>query len=265
MIFPDLFVFAGGSSHLRRRRNFRKMHDMSGTNAVVLVGGMGTRLRPVVGDRPKGLAPVRGRPFLCFLLDQLATAGIRKVVLCTGYLGEQVSAAFGNSYSGIDLVYSQENRPLDTAGALRLAAPFVESDEALVMNGDSFCEADLKAFCGWYSSRDIKAALLINRISDASRYGQVEADDNGMVISFKEKSENAGPGWINAGIYLLDRRLILEIRQSSPVSLEREVLPAFIAQRRLYSYKNHGQFLDIGTPEAYAAAWDYFLAMERRG
>lgn len=241
------------------------MLDRLNLNAVVLIGGLGTRLRPVVNDRPKALAEVRGRPFLSFVLDQLAAAGIKKAVLCTGFLGEQVHAAFGSMYADLALAYSQEDSPMDTAGALRLAAPLVESDEALVMNGDSYCEADFRAFKAWSDSRESEAALLINRVSDGSRYGQVEANEDGVVLSFREKGANAGPGWINSGIYLLSRRLILEIPQARPVSMEREVLPSLIAQRKLHAYRNQGRFLDIGTPEAYAAADDFFFAMNCKG
>jgi D-glycero-alpha-D-manno-heptose 1-phosphate guanylyltransferase len=236
------------------------MCDLTGINAVVLAGGMGTRLRPVVGDRPKALALVRERPFLCFILDQLASAGIKKVVLCTGYFGEQVRAAFGDSYANISLAYSQENSPMDTAGALRLAAPLIESDEVFVVNGDSYCEADLPAFHGWCRLKGAEAALLINSVPDVSRYGQVEADEDGVVLSFREKGANTGPGWINSGIYHFSRLLILDIPQSRPVSMEREILPALMTQRRLYSYGNHGRFLDIGTPESYAAAGDFFIS-----
>ena len=112
---------------------------MFGVTAAILAGGLGTRLRSVVKDRPKVLAEIRGVPFLTYLLDQLAAAGVRDVVLCTGYMGEQVRSAFGDSYGGMCLSYSQESSPLGTAGALRLALPLFKSSSVLVMNGDSFC------------------------------------------------------------------------------------------------------------------------------
>lgn len=242
--------------------DYRVMLELSGTNAVLLVGGMGTRLRPVVGNIPKPMAKVLGRPFLCFILDQLADAGIRKVVLCTGYLGELVKSNLGPSYRSIELTYSQESSPLDTAGALRLAASLVESDEVLVVNGDSFCETDFPAFFNWFKSKNADSGIMICRVPDASRYGMVEFDDHGLVLSFREKGAHIGAGWINSGIYLLSRRLVLDIPCPGPVSMEREVLPLLVAQRRLYSYRNYGRFLDIGTPESYAVAGDFFLAME---
>jgi NDP-sugar pyrophosphorylase family protein len=280
--------------------------------AAILAGGLGTRLRSVVADRPKVLAEVRGRPFLSFLLDQLAAAGVRYVVLCTGYRGEQVQAAFGNSYGGLRLAYSQEPSPLGTAGALRWALPLCESDVVLALNGDSFCDADLPAFWDWRCARGAEATLLLTRtpfvvrhesavpfvvrhesavpfvvrhesavpfvvrhesavpfvvrhesaVPDAARYGRVRLGADGRVLSFDEKDGRSGQGWINAGIYLLHRRLLSTIPATGTVSLEREVFPAWV-DRGLYGYPSQGRFLDVGTPASYAAA-ERFFAEEQR-
>ena len=233
------------------------MEDLRDVTAVILAGGLGTRLRPVVADRPKVLAEVHGRPFLAFLLDQLAAAGIRDVVLCIGYRGEQVRAAFGEAYGALRLRYSQESRLLGTAGALRLALPLLHSDPVLVMNGDSFCEADLASFTRWHRRRGAAATLLLARVPDTGRYGRVELDAEGRVLRFEEKGSPGGPGWVNAGVYLLSRRLLSTIPAGRPVSLEREVFPAWIG-RGLYGHRSTGRFLDIGTPEAYATAEAFF-------
>ena len=239
------------------------MPDLASVTAAILAGGMGTRLRSVVADRPKVLAEIRGRPFLAYLLDQLAGAGVRTVVLCTGYLGEQVQAMFGDSYGSLRLVYSQESSPLGTAGALRLALPLFKAETVLVMNGDSFCEANLRAFWAWHCARSADATLLLTRMLDTKRYGRVHVDEDGLVLRFDEKGQNGGPGWINAGIYLLNRRLLLTIPSSGAVSLEREMFPAWIG-RGLYGYRSEGRFLDIGTPEAYILA-ERFFTLERTG
>lgn len=233
------------------------MQDLTSVTATILAGGRGTRLRSVVADRPKVLTEVRGRPFLTYLLDQLAAAGVGYVVLCTGYLGEQVQAVFGGSYGSLRLVYSQESSPLGTAGALRLALPLFKSDSVLVMNGDSFCEANLKAFWTWHCVRDSDATLLLTKVSDARRHGRVQVGENGLVSRFVEKDEKGGAGWINAGIYLLTRSLLLTIPASRAVSLEQEVFPAW-TDRGLYGCRSKGRFLDIGTPEAYGAAEQFF-------
>lgn len=233
------------------------MQDLAGVTAAILAGGLGTRLRSVVADRPKVLAEVRGRPFLAYLLDQLAAAGVRYVVLCIGYLSEQVRAAFGGLYGSLHLVYSQESSPLGTAGALRLALPLFKSDPVLVMNGDSFCRVDLRDFWTWHQARGANATLLLTEVPDTSRYGRVNVDADGLVLSLDEKGGNSGSGWINVGIYLLSHRFLLTIPADGAVSLEREVFPAWIG-RGLYGYRSEGCFLDVGTPEAYALAEGFF-------
>lgn len=225
--------------------------------AAILAGGLGTRLRSIVADRPKVLAEVRGRPFLAYLLDQVAAAGVKMVVLCTGYLGEQVRETFGDTYRSLRLFYSQESSPLGTAGALRLALPLFESDTVLVMNGDSFCETNLGTFWTWHCAREAAATLRLIKVVDTRRYGRVQIDANGRVFGFDEKGDTSAPGWINAGIYLLKRHLLQAIPTSGAVSLEREIFPTWIS-RGLYGYQSAGRFLDIGTPEAYAATEQFF-------
>jgi D-glycero-alpha-D-manno-heptose 1-phosphate guanylyltransferase len=210
-----------------------------------------------MAERPKVLAEVRGRPFLAYVLDQIAAAGFNLVVLCTGYMGEQVRATFGNTYENLHLAYSQEVSPLGTAGALRLALPLVASDPVLVMNGDSFCEANLRSFWAWHCARGAEGTLLLIKTLDTRRYGQVQVDANGVIRRFDEKGSGSEAGWINAGIYLLTRRLLCTIPVNSAVSLERGMFPAWTGHG-LYGYRSEGRFLDIGTPEAYATAEQFF-------
>jgi NDP-sugar pyrophosphorylase family protein len=172
-------------------------------------------------------------------------------------MGEQVQAMFGATYGGLYLAYSQEESPLGTAGALRLALPLLASDPVLILNGDSFCDMDLHAFWRWYDARETAGALLLHKTFDTTRYGRVRVDNDGRVLRFDEKSDHGGPGWMNAGIYLLSRRLLLTIPMRRAVSLEREMFPAWIG-RGLYSYCSEGRFLDIGIPEAYATAEQFF-------
>ncbi len=231
--------------------------ELADLTAAILVGGSGTRLRAVVADRPKALVPVRGRPFLAYLLDQVVATGIRQVVLCTGYLGEQVRAEFGTVYRSLNLVHSHESTPLGTAGALRRALPLLQSDSVLVLNGDSFCQADLNEFWIFCQSHATGAALLLTRVADMQRYGQVEVDYSGRVLRFNEKGKASGRGWINAGIYLLAAPFIQMIPASGTVSLEHEMFPAWL-DRGLFGYRGGGRFIDIGVPESYAAADAFF-------
>jgi D-glycero-alpha-D-manno-heptose 1-phosphate guanylyltransferase len=233
------------------------VEDLSSITAAILAGGRGTRLQSVMADCPKVLAAVGGRPFLSYLLDQLVASGVREVVLCTGYMAEQVRGAFGDKYRSLRLLYSQEDIQLGTAGALRHASSFFKSKSVLVMNGDSFCEVDLRAFYNWHCNRGAEATLLLAKVPDTRRYGRVKLGANGLLLRFNEREDERDTGWINAGIYLINYSLILTIPANSNVSLEHDMFPGWIG-RGLFGYRSEGRFLDIGTPEAYAEAGQFF-------
>lgn len=241
---------------------FTVTHDLAEVTAVILAGGLGTRLRPVVADRPKALAEIGQRAFLALLLDQLSNAGVRDIVLSTGHGGKQIRETFGESYGNVHLIYSQESSPLGTGGALRLALPLCKSNPVLVLNGDSYCEADLKSFYAWHFARGASGTLLLTQVTDTKRYGHVELDTEGAVVRFDEKAGERGSGWISAGIYLLSCRLLLTIPEGHAVSLELEIFPSWIG-RGLYGYQTEGRFLDIGTPEDYRKATRFFASKDR--
>lgn len=225
--------------------------------AAILAGGLGTRLRSVVRDRPKVLAEIRGRPFLACLLAQLCAADIRQVVICTGYLGDQIRATFGDSHGDIRLIYSQEPSPLGTAGALRLALSLFGSDPVLVMNGDSYCDVDLRLFWQRHGERGARGSIVLAETSDVGPFGSVEVRSTGQVIGFQEKNATKRAGWVSAGIYLIASSLIETIPDGCAVSLEHTMFPAWIGHG-LYGFKTEGKFLDIGTPENFAAAEEFF-------
>jgi len=233
------------------------VENLSNITAAILAGGLGTRLRGVVADRPKVLAEIAGRPFLAYLLDQLAAAGIRRAVLCTGYRADLVQAAFGERYGGLSLQYSPESAPLGTGGALRAALPWLQSSTILVANGDSWCQADLAAFHRQHQQIGACGSLLLTKVADASRYGRVDVDPSGWITDFAEKASAATQGWINAGIYLLQREVLSVVPPAEATSLERQVFPALIG-RGLYGCKTGGRFIDIGTPESFAQAAEFF-------
>lgn len=225
--------------------------------AVILAGGKGLRLRSVVNDRPKVLADVKGRPFLAYLLDQAASAGIKRTILCVGYRAGDVQVAFGKTFAGMDLLYSREIELLGTGGALRLALPLLEDEVFLGMNGDSFCDVNLEEVWRSHHERRAKATIVVTEREDVRRYGQVTVADEGLVVAFREKEGTVGPGWVNAGIYVLAKNVIEQIPPHSVVSLERDVLPGCIGNG-LFGYKSGGSFLDIGTPESYRKAAELF-------
>lgn len=239
------------------------MEDLANVTVAILAGGLGTRLRLVVVSKPKVLAEIRGQPFLKFLLDRLDSTGFKEVVVCTGYLGNKVQAKFGNTYGNLKLRYSQEFSPLDTAGAVRLALPLLKSDTVMVMNGDSFCSANLVDFVKFHFQKKANATILLTKVADTSRYGRVDVDQSGKIMGFQEKKENSGAGWINAGIYLISRSYLSEISGTGAVSFEKDLFLNWI-NRGFYGYQSRGRFIDIGTRESFAFAKQFFQDKKMR-
>lgn len=230
---------------------------MNRVTAVILAGGLGTRLRLVVADRPKVLAEIHGRPWIAYLLEELNHYGVSEVILCTGYLGEQVKQTLGEYYDTVHISYSQEHQPLGTAGAVRHALTLITSDLVLVMNGDSFCQTDLNDLYAKHLQRDAIGTLVLTYVPDTQRYGQVCLDGEGRVLQFIEKARGEGSGWINAGVYLLDRRVVESIPAGIFTSFEKQIFPDWVGGN-IYGYLSTGLFLDIGTPESYALAKSLF-------
>jgi D-glycero-alpha-D-manno-heptose 1-phosphate guanylyltransferase len=222
--------------------------------AVLLVGGLGTRLRSVVPSAPKPLASVGDRSFLELLVLQLRSQGIRRLVMCTGYLGDQIETEFKDGQAlDVKISYSREQRPLGTAGALQLAtAHLSDASEFIVMNGDSFLEMDFAGFLHFHRSHGGIASLAARRVEDAARYGTLELDGDGRVKGFMEKTEREAPGMINGGVYIFDKAMLDHI-QPGASSLEREVFPQ-VLRYGVYAQEQNGLFIDIGTPEDYARA-----------
>ncbi len=227
---------------------------------VILSGGLGTRLQPVVADRPKVLAQINSRPFITYLFDQLAATGFQDVVLCAGYKADILSSCLGTRCAGLEISYSREPRPLGTAGALRYALPLLKHDVLLVMNGDSYLDFKIEAFVKWYLEGRYMAAIVLNRQQDTSRFGKVNVDKKNRVLSFKEKAANAGPGFINAGCYLLEKALLERIPDGQPSSLEHDFFPKMVSAG-LAGYCCEAAFIDIGTPESYDRAAGFFKAL----
>jgi NDP-sugar pyrophosphorylase family protein len=237
---------------------------LADVTAAILAGGLGTRLQPVVNDCPKVLAPVMGRPYLTFLLDHLAAASIRRVVLLTGYRAEQVSQALGKSYQGMQLIYSVEPCPLGTGGAVRWALAQLLSPTVLLLNGDSYCGVDLAHFWTFHDRQAADLSLVAARAADATRFGRLRFASDGAVRRFLEKSRRPCAGWINAGMYLLRRDLIAAFPRGRSLSLESDLIPAWIKDWRVYGFRSRTPFLDIGTPSSYAAADKFFAGQTDR-
>ena len=228
---------------------------LSDIDVAILVGGLGTRLRGVVDDVPKPLAPVLGRPFLFYLLDMLALRGARSVTLCSGYMAGFVKEKTGTKWLGMPIHHSVENEPMGTAGALALARKYLRSHRVLVLNGDTWLEPDFEAFAAASENSDFCIAGA--SVPDASRYGMLEWDASGRLVAFTEKTQSATSGTINAGMYLITQNLLASL-PVEPLSLEREVLPALTVERRVKVFPADSPFLDIGTPESFQLADEFF-------
>jgi len=226
--------------------------------AVLLVGGLGTRLRPVVHSAPKSLAPIGDQPFLVLLVRQLANQGIKRLVLCTGYLANQIETVFGDgSEFGVTIEYSREPQALGTAGAIKFAQSLLDRlPYFLAMNGDSFLKVDFNELIAAHRMYDGLATLAVVSVSNASRYGTVRINSQNRIIEFCEKTGQDSPGLINGGVYVFSPKLLDHI-PGGPSSLEKEVFPN-ILRHGVYAMEQEGTFIDIGTPADYEHAQTLF-------
>jgi NDP-sugar pyrophosphorylase family protein len=230
--------------------------------ALVLAGGLGTRLAGLLPDRPKVLAPVAGRPFLELLVEELARHGFRRFVLLLGSRAEQVqehvASRRGVWPSGIELEVSVEPSPLGTAGAVKLAERFCDG-RFLLANGDTYFDLDAAALVRAHEQARPLVTIAAATVDDADRYGRLQVSAEGLVERFREKDAAAGPGLINAGIYLIEPALLAYIPAGRPVSLESEVFPGLLAAgQRLAVSAQTGTFFDIGTPSSYASFAEFY-------
>jgi D-glycero-alpha-D-manno-heptose 1-phosphate guanylyltransferase len=233
------------------------MNGISDIFVAVLAGGLGTRLRQALKGVPKAMASINGKPFLHYLFDWLVSQGTKQVVLCTGYLGEQIKDYFGDHFGPVSIAYSHEAQSLGTAGALRHCLSEIHSDIILVVNGDTYCDANLKNFLTWHKCHAFNASVLLSYKKDVHRFGSVETDQKGQIVQFHEKASRAGGGYVSAGIYLLNRSILEKIPDGKNISMEYEVLPKLIGNG-LSGYKTKSAFIDIGTPESFGTAQTYF-------
>jgi NDP-sugar pyrophosphorylase family protein len=222
--------------------------------AVLLVGGLGTRLRSAVPSLPKTLASVGDKPFLELLVRQLGSQGLHQLVMCTGYLAEQIQEVFEDgSDFGATIEYSKETVPLGTAGALKLAQCYVQNEsEFLVINGDTFLEIDFNEFILAHRKHGGLATLAAVSVDNSSRYGTVKVGADNRILGFLEKTGQNARGIINAGVYVFSNAALALIPQG-PASLEHDVFPLFMEQG-FYAIEQQGMFIDIGTPDDYERA-----------
>lgn len=219
--------------------------------AIVLAGGLGTRLKTVVPDLPKPMAPIAGRPFLEIVFDGLAAKGVTRVVLSLGFMAEKITGHFGGSYKGLELVYVLESKPLGTGGAARLALGECRSEAVFVLNGDTYLDLEVDAVAAQRAVRG-KPVIVGREVADTARYGRLQVA-NSCVTGFTEKGV-AGPGLINAGCYLLGRHQLDAYAIGEPFSLEADYLAKAVGSMDFDLFVTQGKFIDIGVPEDFARA-----------
>lgn len=230
------------------------------TAAVVLAGGLGTRLRSVVSDVPKPMAPINGKPFLEYQLDYWIAQGVNHFVLSVGYLSEIIHGHFGESYQGVKIQYAIESEPMGTGGGLLLAASKLEAHRSfLVLNGDTFFEVQLEKLKNFHRQHHSMWTFSLFRTDETTRYMGMKISESGEVNSLRAGQKETTNVLANGGVYLVDRRA-LEVCEKSvgqKASLENDILVDLLEKKAgLFGYECNGRFIDIGVPE------DYFRAAE---
>lgn len=219
--------------------------------AVILAGGFGTRLREVVPDLPKPMAPVAGNPFLEIVVRSLADKGFRRVVFSLGFMAEKISGYFGPCFAGMELAYVVEDKPLGTGGAVRLALDSCQQDHVFVFNGDTFLDLEVEAVERLWQGR--RHPVIVGReVPDSARYGRLLTSEN-FVTGFTEKGV-AGSGLINAGCYVFDKRQLDDFALNEAFSLEADYLAHAVRRTPVDVFVTKGLFIDIGIPEDYTLA-----------
>jgi NDP-sugar pyrophosphorylase family protein len=228
--------------------------------AVVLVGGEGTRLRPLTESVPKPLIPFLNRPFLHHVLDHLAAHGVREAILSSPYLEEGFRGFLDSRQGDPAVTWITEKEPLGTSGAVAGASELLD-DTFLVLNGDILTDLDLSALIRFHRQRGALGTIALTRVTDARPFGLVETNPDGRILAFREKPAELVPGTVNAGTYVLEPRALADVPRGVMVSIERETFPGLIERgERLFAFVSEGYWRDLGTPEAYLQA--HFDALE---
>lgn len=217
-------------------------------DVVILCGGLGTRLRSVIHDRPKVMAEIHGRPFLDILINYVAKFGFARFVLCVGYKSEVIKEYYERKRTNLKIVFSEESKPLGTAGALKKAERLIHSDVFLVFNGDSLCEVDIKEFIRFHERKNALISIVLTPIENPAEYGVITLDEHKKITHFSEKVTAKGALLVNAGIYCMNKPVLGDIPLGRKSSLEYDVFPK-ILKKGIYGYRTNKRLIDIGTPE----------------
>jgi len=220
--------------------------------AIILVGGLGLRLKSCLDNIPKALAEINGKPFLFWMLDYLKKQNIKKVILATGHMSNKIQHLIGDNWDGIEIIYSIENQPLGTGGAIKKALSKLDSNEVFVFNGDTWLTIDLKNFAEEVKIAGSNIGVALAKVNNSSRYGLVNLKGD-YIVKFLEK-KLASPGYVNAGLYFLTNPFEISMPEKSNFSFEECILIPESKKSKLYGYKKTSNFIDIGIPEDFRRA-----------
>lgn len=221
-------------------------------DVVILCGGKGTRLNEVVNDRPKPMAEINGRSFLDILIGYVSCFGFKRVILSVCYMADYIKDYYRNKRFPCEILFSQENEPLGTGGAVKQAENSVQSNPFLVLNGDSFCPVDLSQFLDFHLKKNAFVSMVVTESEDVKDFGTICLDDSQKIVRFEEK-KGRGKSFINAGIYLFEKEVFSLIPSNVRYSLEHDLFPTLVDQK-FYGYVTQEKLIDIGTPERYELA-----------
>ncbi len=223
--------------------------------AIVLAGGLGTRLRSVVSDVPKPMAPVAGKPFLELLLTNLVKHGFTRIIISSGYMSEKIIEYFGSAFMGAEIVHEVEAAPLGTGGAVRASLRHCNDDHVYILNGDTYVDLDFVQIDALWKSHK-KSIIILRQVEDTSRYGRVEVANNQRIVRFSEKGLS-GEGLINAGCYVMPTHSLDNFPEGA-FSLESSYFIPLVNEIEFLGHMTSGVFIDIGIPEDYAKAQTMF-------
>lgn len=222
-------------------------------DAIVLAGGLGTRLKSVVSDVPKPMAMVGGKPFLTYIFDWLSYSNINRVILSVGYKWEIIEEQFGDKYKSMDLIYSVEEYPLGTGGAISKAMKLSNSEDVFIINGDTFFDINLKVFFDWHKHYSFDMSIALKQMKNFDRYGTVCIDENNNIYDFLEKKPKI-EGLINGGIYILNKDITELFPKTEKFSFEKDFLESVAINSKLGGLVLDSYFIDIGVPEDFLKA-----------
>ena len=227
--------------------------------AIILAGGMGTRLKTIISDLPKPMAPIMNVPFLTYQLNYLKHFGIKKVIFSVGYLSEKIIAHYNQSFENINIEYSIEKNPLGTGGGIRMAMSNLNEDLVLILNGDSFFDLNLEQFYNLHLEQKSDFSLALRYVNNSERYGNIEFNSSNQITSFIEKNQLNQSGYINAGVYILSKKLYLQnTKPDINFSIEKDFFEKQLNQLIIKGFEFKDYFIDIGIPEDYLKAQDDF-------